>query len=236
MTPMYNIPLVLRFGEKLDPVVLDKALAAVIERHEVLRTRFITDEDGQLSYQQVLEPGGYALDVDVAQPQPVSVDGLSEAIADVVGVGFDLAAAPPLRARLLLDEDGSYVLVFIVHHVIGDGGSLAPLAATWWWRTRRLLRDTSPVGRRYRCSTPISHTGGRTCWATRPTRHRWPRASSGSGPTRWPTPPNSSPCPRISLGRRCRPSGPGRSASRSRLKPSLPSTRSRGAAMMLRCS
>ncbi|WP_290719098.1 condensation domain-containing protein, partial [Gordonia sp. UBA7599] len=28
MTPMYNIPLVLRFGEKLDPVVLDKALAA----------------------------------------------------------------------------------------------------------------------------------------------------------------------------------------------------------------
>jgi amino acid adenylation domain-containing protein/non-ribosomal peptide synthase protein (TIGR01720 family) len=127
MTPMYNIPLVLRFGEKLDPVVLDKALAAVIERHEVLRTRFITDEDGQ-PYQQVLEPGGYALDVDVAQPQPVSADGLSEAIADVVGVGFDLAAAPPLRARLLLDEDGSYVLVFIVHHVIGDGGSLAPLA------------------------------------------------------------------------------------------------------------
>ncbi|HNP58696.1 MAG TPA: amino acid adenylation domain-containing protein [Gordonia sp. (in: high G+C Gram-positive bacteria)] len=127
MTPMYNIPLVLRFGEKLDPVVLDKALAAVIERHEVLRTRFVTDEDGQ-PFQQVLAPGGYALDVDVAQPQPVSADGLSEAIADVVGVGFDLAAAPPLRARLLLDEDGSYVLVFIVHHVIGDGGSLAPLA------------------------------------------------------------------------------------------------------------
>ena len=92
----------------------------------MLRTRFVTDEDGQ-PFQQVLAPGGYALDVDVAQPQPVSADGLSEAIADVVGV--DSTWPPrPLRARLLLDEDGSYVLVFIVHHVIGDGGSLAPLA------------------------------------------------------------------------------------------------------------
>lgn len=126
MTPIYNIPLVLRFGESLDPVVLDRALRAVIERHEVLRTRF-PSVDGQ-PRQEILAAGSYEPELAVAVPQSVEGDGLYPAVSEVAGVGFDLAAAPPLRARLFREADGSYVLVWVFHHVVGDGGSLTPLA------------------------------------------------------------------------------------------------------------
>ena len=222
MTPMYNIPLVLRFGEKLDPVVLDKALAAVIERHEVLRTRFVTDEDGQ-PFQQVLAPGGYALDVDVAQPQPVSADGLSEAIADVVGVGFDLAAAPPLRARLLLDEDGSTSWC--------SSSTTSSVTVARWRRWPDLVVAYAALAEGHEpawAPLPVQYADfavwQQSLLATRPMRRRWPRANSGSGPTRWPGPRTPRPCPPTSRGRRCRPNGPRRSASRSRVKPSLRST------------
>ncbi|WP_344716284.1 amino acid adenylation domain-containing protein, partial [Gordonia defluvii] len=126
LTPIYNIPLVLRFGESLDPVVLDRALRAVIERHEVLRTRF-PSVDGQ-PRQEILAAGSYEPELAVAVPQSVEGDGLYPAVSEVAGVGFDLAAAPPLRARLFREADGSYVLVWVFHHVVGDGGSLTPLA------------------------------------------------------------------------------------------------------------
>ncbi|QKT08193.1 non-ribosomal peptide synthase/polyketide synthase [Gordonia sp. X0973] len=126
MTPIYNIPLVLRFGEKLDPTVLEKALAAVIERHEVLRTRFVLVDDSP--YQEVLAPGTHRPDLAIADPRPVGAAGLPAAVAEVAGTGFDLSAAPPLRARMFLDDEGAYVLVLVVHHVIADGGSLTPLA------------------------------------------------------------------------------------------------------------
>ncbi|MET9203195.1 amino acid adenylation domain-containing protein, partial [Gordonia sp. NPDC003585] len=125
-TAIYNIPVVLRFRGPLDPVTLSDALHRVVARHEPLRTRF-PSADGE-PVQEVLAVGAYRADIELTDPSSVTPDDLPDAIASVAGVGFDLAAAPPLRARLFRVAPDDHVFLLVVHHIIGDGASLRPLA------------------------------------------------------------------------------------------------------------
>ena len=52
---------------------------------------------------------------------------LGEALAAAAGQGFDLASEPPLRAHLFVLGDSEHVLLLLLHHIAGDGWSLAPL-------------------------------------------------------------------------------------------------------------
>ncbi|MFI6763861.1 condensation domain-containing protein, partial [Micromonospora sp. NPDC050417] len=119
----YNIPLVLRLSGTLDRTALGAALNDVLTRHEVLRTVFpVVDDEPE---QRILEPG----EVDVALPVfSVTEEGLGEAIASRVRHSFDLGTEIPLAASLLVVGPEEHVLVLVVHHIAGDGWSLAPLA------------------------------------------------------------------------------------------------------------
>ncbi|WP_290705930.1 condensation domain-containing protein, partial [Gordonia sp. UBA5067] len=46
--------------------------------------------------------------------------------------------------RLFREADGSYVLVFVVHHLIGDGGSLTPLAGDLVQAYAALIAGSTP--------------------------------------------------------------------------------------------
>ncbi|MET9567055.1 amino acid adenylation domain-containing protein [Streptomyces tauricus] len=48
-------------------------------------------------------------------------------IEEACGHVFDLAGELPVRATLLREDDESFVLVLVVHHIAGDGWSMAPL-------------------------------------------------------------------------------------------------------------
>ncbi|MFD0021696.1 amino acid adenylation domain-containing protein [Streptomyces sp. NPDC058382] len=119
----YNVPLVLRLDGPLDADALQSALADVVERHESLRTVF-PETDG-VARQLVLDAGAADLDL---SPRDTDTARLDEVLTAEVAHTFDVGAELPVRARLLRLAAESHVLVLLIHHIAGDGWSLAPLA------------------------------------------------------------------------------------------------------------
>ncbi|MFI6645980.1 amino acid adenylation domain-containing protein, partial [Streptomyces sp. NPDC050504] len=120
---LYNIPLALRLTGELDAEALRAALADVVTRHEALRTVF-PSTDGTPE-QHIITPEAIDLPLPVAE---VAEDELARAVADESRHAFDLSHEVPLRARLFALAPRDHVLVVVLHHVAGDGWSLAPLA------------------------------------------------------------------------------------------------------------
>ncbi|WP_229791801.1 non-ribosomal peptide synthase/polyketide synthase [Micromonospora fulviviridis] len=120
----YNIPVALRLTGHLDRAALDAALRDVLARHEVLRTGYAV-ADGE-PYQRVLPVAETGFRVEVVE---VAADEVAARVAGAAAYPFDLAAELPLRATLLAVAPDEHVLVLVVHHIAGDGASMAPLAA-----------------------------------------------------------------------------------------------------------
>ncbi|MFJ9041077.1 amino acid adenylation domain-containing protein [Streptomyces sp. NPDC102406] len=119
----YNVPLVLRLDGPLDAGALESALTDVVGRHESLRTVF-PDTDG-VPRQVVRDAGDADLDL---TPRDTDAARLDAVLAAEVAHTFDVSTDLPVRARLMRLGDRSHVLVLLVHHIAGDGWSLAPLA------------------------------------------------------------------------------------------------------------
>ncbi|MFE0738809.1 amino acid adenylation domain-containing protein [Streptomyces sp. NPDC058855] len=135
----YNIPLVLRPAEPLDPAVLAAALTDLSDRHEVLRTRYRA-VDGE-PHQEILTGVRPALD-----HRTVPAGRLAAEAAEAAGYVFDLAGETPLRATLLTPDDGTgQVLVLLVHHIAADGWSTGPLLADLATAYRARAEDHDPA-------------------------------------------------------------------------------------------
>ncbi|MFH8795973.1 amino acid adenylation domain-containing protein [Streptomyces sp. NPDC017941] len=136
----YNIPLLLRCRGPLDTATLRAAFQDVMARHEVLRTVF-TEVDGQ-PYQRILDPADLELPwTDWGRVAPERVSGV---IASVTGSWFDLAADVPLRGCVVRSADEEFLVVLVIHHIAGDGGSLAPLARDVSAAYRARVSGTAP--------------------------------------------------------------------------------------------
>ncbi|MFJ5521339.1 condensation domain-containing protein, partial [Streptomyces griseoluteus] len=123
-TSTYNLPIALRLEGALDREALAGALHDVVERHESLRTVFPEGEDGT-PFQRILDTDRAWAGLDVISASENELDGL---VASFRQLGFDLTVDVPIRARLLSLSDTSHVLVVVLHHIAGDGWSMAPLA------------------------------------------------------------------------------------------------------------
>lgn len=121
-SPTYNIPVAVRLSGELDQGLLKAALYDLVCRHESLRTIF--PESQGTSYQHIL-------DDDQARPElhvtEIAEKELSDRLAEAVRYSFDLAAEPAFRAELFVIGPDEYVLLLLVHHIVGDGWSLTPL-------------------------------------------------------------------------------------------------------------
>ncbi|WP_343967259.1 amino acid adenylation domain-containing protein, partial [Streptosporangium amethystogenes] len=118
---VYNVPVVLRLVGGVDAGVLGVALRDVVGRHESLRTVF-PEVDG-VACQRVLDTAEVPFDqVSVGEGE------LADGLRAFAGRGFDLEAELPLRVRLFTLNPGEHVLALVLHHIAGDGWSMAPLA------------------------------------------------------------------------------------------------------------
>ena len=120
----YNIAFALRLVGDLDLGALRAAAGDLIRRQEVLRTSYPMI-DGMPT--QVIRPADEV--VAGLELTPIDVRGpLNAAIAEITGKGFDVVTAPPMRLALLRVGPAEHVMVFVIHHIGGDGSSLGPLA------------------------------------------------------------------------------------------------------------
>ena len=119
----YHLSGRLRLVGALDCAALERALGRVVERHESLRTRFVSVE-GEAS--QVIDPAGEGVrveELDLRESASRERE-LSSYVEAESSLGFDLASEWPVRCRLVLLGEREHVLTVTLHHIVSDGWSL----------------------------------------------------------------------------------------------------------------
>ena len=117
----YLLPMVVRLRGRVDAAALERAFARLIERHEVLRTRFVAAANGG-PRQVVDEPGGFSL---------TELDGGADPLGVVRREAFrpmDLVSGPLIRAVLVWAAEDEYLLLVVTHHIVSDGWSMRLLS------------------------------------------------------------------------------------------------------------
>ena len=120
----YNIPCAARLRGKLDTEALAHTFGALLERHEILRTRF--PEIGGVPHQVVDPPRGFELPTRDLSGMPAS-EREAEALriaTEEARNPFDLTRGPVFRALLLKLGELEHVLVISIHHIVSDGWSM----------------------------------------------------------------------------------------------------------------
>nr|WP_241021262.1 non-ribosomal peptide synthetase [Burkholderia sp. Ac-20344] len=128
------LPTSLLFEGVLDVDALVRAFRALIERHEILRTRFVLA--GNQPVQHVLPPGEAVFPVEV-----VDLQDAEDRDAQVMSIQaserlapMDLATGPLFRVKLLRLSEVRHVCLCTMHHIVSDG-----------WSTEVLLDDLSAL-------------------------------------------------------------------------------------------
>ncbi|MDC8004726.1 amino acid adenylation domain-containing protein [Aureisphaera galaxeae] len=124
----YNMPTTTPI-EISDMASFEKAIHAVIDRHEILRTVFKEDEEGIIK-QWVLnrEDLGFAIDHKDYREEEDKLDRANAYVKSDLYKTFDLAEGPLLRMSLLRFSDTQYIFYYNMHHIISDGWSMDILA------------------------------------------------------------------------------------------------------------
>ncbi len=118
-TPTYNLPMLRRLRGRVDEEALRRALTAVVDRHEAVRTTFQRD-DGEPH--QVVRPDA-GVPFDVENLDGLAADDVERRIAARAWDPFDLARGPLLRATLFRLDDDTSLLLVVAHHIVFDGWS-----------------------------------------------------------------------------------------------------------------
>jgi amino acid adenylation domain-containing protein len=123
----YNVPAALRLRGALDARTLRRALAALVRRHEALRT-VLPVRDGEPV--QEIRPAGPlpfpVVELAALAPERREAEAVRLA-AEEAARPFDLARGPLLRATLLKLDRDDHAALFTMHHVVSDAWSMEVL-------------------------------------------------------------------------------------------------------------
>jgi amino acid adenylation domain-containing protein len=123
-SPLYNIHMGVELSGPLNVRVLQRSIAEILRRHEVLRTTFAMIDDRPV---QVINKNAiFKLPVHDLRELDESQRRLrlSEWAEEDARRRFDLTRGPLLRAHLLRLGETGHVLLLTIHHIISDGWSV----------------------------------------------------------------------------------------------------------------
>ncbi len=123
----YHVPMAIRLRGKLNVVALERSLAEIARRHEVLRARIAVTDGNPV--QVIAADAGVVLTR--ADVQPVEQSGRESEARRIVDEEaqrpFDLELGPLWRCRLVQLGAEDHVLIVVMHHIVSDGWSQSVL-------------------------------------------------------------------------------------------------------------
>lgn len=126
----YNIPLAMRLNGVRDHAALratlQTALDRAVQRHDILRTRFMGGEQGVTAEVAPTLAIGIE-DVALLTDDPAQDEALHRHLAAFTARPFRLDRLPLLRAQYIHTGEQAAVLLIVAHHIIGDQWSFAAL-------------------------------------------------------------------------------------------------------------
>ncbi|MFZ0750089.1 MAG: amino acid adenylation domain-containing protein, partial [Pyrinomonadaceae bacterium] len=123
----YNLPVALRLLGGLDIGALEKTLNEIIKRHESLRTKFATVAGQPVQVISAEWKVRLRVEEVSASSEAERVEKVARRAEVEAREGFDLAAGPLLRVKLLQLSTDEHVLLLTMHHIIADGWSMGIL-------------------------------------------------------------------------------------------------------------
>ncbi len=155
----YNVVGAIELEGPIDKAALRRAVAVLVERHAVLRTRIETA--GGEPYQHVFDADDASLSrVFIWENAPVA-----DRTATLAREPFDLECGPLFRLHALQADTSRIVLAISVHHIVVDGWSVQVLLRDLFEIYRSLIDGKAPVLPRL----PIAYTDY-SAWAAQQLR------------------------------------------------------------------
>ncbi|MEU7143615.1 non-ribosomal peptide synthase/polyketide synthase [Nocardia sp. NPDC046473] len=118
----YNMPVTVRLTGAFDAAAFAAAVGDVVERHESLRTVF--EEVDGVPGQRVIDADRVEVPVTIIDVDPAE---LAAAATAASRYAFDLSTEIPIRANVFRYAIDECVVMLLIHHIAGDGWSMAPL-------------------------------------------------------------------------------------------------------------
>ena len=118
---VYNLPMAIQVNGYLDTSAFSQSLNAIVRRHEILRTRFVTVLGEPI--QQVAKPLPLEIEQKDLTEHEDSEGAVRQAAIAAAQQPFDLSQDQLLRVTLLKLSDSHSVILFTVHHIVDAGWS-----------------------------------------------------------------------------------------------------------------
>ena len=120
----YNMPVSLRIKGDINYHLFQKSFDNLIQRHEILRTYFKINEQGEIRQHVVpFEAINFVIDqVDFINKSNTEKE-FEDYLQSLNDNFFDLTQAPLLRVSLIKITNEEHIFFFSRHHIIGDGWS-----------------------------------------------------------------------------------------------------------------
>ncbi|PCH94950.1 MAG: hypothetical protein COB85_05055 [Bacteroidetes bacterium] len=120
----YNMINACLLEKKINKKLFGKALDTLVNRHESLRTLFVTIKGEPRQKILPADKAGFKLESIDLRREPKNEKKARDIANLEASTPFNLADGPLLRAKLIQLTDEKYVFIFNMHHIISDGSSL----------------------------------------------------------------------------------------------------------------